>query len=218
MFRKLIKKLIINLKNKTLRCNSNRIDIGTKIGKYCNIGEDVIIGKNVSIGDFSYINHDSIIDANCKIGKFCSIGPEVSISPGNHPLNLISTHPFLYDKFWMRRINVNNKSKFIMKKKITEIGNDVWIGTRAIILEGVTVGDGCIIAANAVVTKDVPPYAMVAGIPARIIKYRFLEYEITKLLKIKWWNWDIKILRENYDIFFDMSKFNKLCEEKNFED
>ena len=88
-----------------------------------------------------------------------------------------------------------------------KIGNDVWIGANVCILPGVNIGDGAVLAAGAIVTKDVLPYVVVGGVPAKIIKYKFSEYIITKLLEIKWWDWDEKSFKENVDYFYDPIKF-----------
>lgn len=134
-------------------------------------------------GGFKCAHKDTII------GKFCSIGENVAIGPSQHPLNWLSTHPFQYNLSFNVVTDKNLKS-FSFKPVV--IGNDVWIGNNAIIMDGIKVGDGSIIGANSVVTKDVPPYAIVGGVPAKIIKYRFSEDIIKELLELKWWNLDDK--------------------------
>lgn len=139
--------------------------------------------------------------ASLKIGKFCSIAGDVTIFlGGNHRTDWISTYPF----------NVLNEL-FPNARKITGhpstkgdvvIGNDVWIGWSATILSGVAIGDGAVIAAKSVVTKNVPPYAIVAGNPARVVKYRFSQEIIDALEKIQWWNWSIEKINCNV---------NKIC-------
>ena len=121
------------------------------------------------------------------IGKYCSIGSgAVFMMAGNqgHRMDWISTFPFNF------QANIFKKAKNAYEKTgDTIIGNDVWIGSEAMIMSGVTIGSGAIIAARSVVIKDVPPYAVVGGNPATIIKYRFDEKNIEKLLKLKWWDW-----------------------------
>ncbi len=132
------------------------------------------------------INNDKLI-----IGKFCSIacGAKFIFNSANHTLNSLSTYPFpIFFEEW----NLDKKdirSAWDNKGDIV-IGNDVWIGYEAVILSGVNIGDGAIIGTRAVVTKDVPPYTIVGGIPAKEIKKRFNEDTINKLQEIQWWNWD----------------------------
>lgn len=123
-----------------------------------------------------------------KIGAFCSFAPDVFILiGGNHRINWVSTYPFTAaDKKWDY---YPNKS-FSFGKGDIIIGNDVWMGTNATILSGITIGDGAVIGAFAVVTKNVPPYAVAVGNPAEVKKYRFSEDIIKELLEIKWWDWD----------------------------
>ena len=122
---------------------------------------------------------------NTKIGAFVSIGRNVSVGPGQHPIDWLSTSSFQYT---LRDTIVENQQIFEHMVEPCSIGNDVWIGNNVIIKDGVTVADGVIIGSNAVVTKDVPPYAIVAGVPAKIIRYRFSEDVIKRLLELKWWD------------------------------
>lgn len=136
-------------------------------------------------------------EAKVTIGNFCSIAPGVTfITGGIHPENWVSTYPF--------RINWNLDKAFKDGMPATKgdinIGSDVWIGTNALILSGVQVGDGAIIGANSVVTKNVPPFAIVAGNPAIIIRFRFDQNIIDNLLRIKWWDWNDEIILENVNL------------------
>lgn len=158
----------------------------SQIGYRCIVYANSTIIMSI-LDDYSYIGGNSIIQY-AKIGKFCSIGPEVRIGLGKHPIHLKSTHPGFYvtdSSYYGITPEYHNPEPEY--EKIT-IGNDVWIGCRAMILDGVTIGDGAIIAAGAVVTKDVPPYAIVGGVPARIIKYRFKPEKIRELLESEWWS------------------------------
>ena len=168
--------------------------------------KNVITKPNIEVGDYTMyndfvndpgefeknnvlyhypINHDKLI-----IGKFCSIacGVKFLFNSANHTLASLSTYPFplFFEEWGLEKQNVaeswDNKGGII-------IGNDVWIGFEAVILAGVTIGDGAIIGTQAVVTKDVPPYTIAGGIPAKPIKKRFDEDTISDLLHIKWWNW-----------------------------
>ncbi|MEH2430380.1 MAG: CatB-related O-acetyltransferase [Nostoc sp.] len=155
--------------------------------------------SNSQIGNFSYISYDCIIN-NCQIGNYCSIARGVKIGLGKHPANFISTSPIFYS------LNNPFKKKIVKLQKFTEfertiIGSDVWIGVNVILLDGISIGDGAIIGANAVVTKNVPPFAIVVGCPAKVIRYRFSEENIQKLLSTTWWNKDISELQEFIDLF-----------------
>lgn len=164
-----------------------------------------------SFGDYSYIG-DYCRIARASIGKFTSIGPEVLIGLGSHPSKgTISTHPIFYSAFYGERMSLIKNTKFDECLK-TVVGNDVWIGARAILIDGVVVGDGAIIGAGAVVTKNVPPYAVVAGVPARVIRYRFSQLEINSLLKIKWWDRGYEWLKANLSMREDLTNFFQIVE------
>ena len=139
------------------------------------------------------INHDKLV-----IGKFCSIacGAKFLFNSANHTMASLSTYPFplFFDEWKLEKKNVmeawDNKGDII-------VGNDVWIGYEAVILAGVTIGDGAIIGTRAVVTKDVPPYTVVGGVPAKPIRKRFNDATITELLKLKWWDWSEEKISQN---------------------
>ena len=159
--------------------------------------------NNVEIGKYTYGLWGAEIAPKTKIGAFCSIAPNVKIGLMNHPMDYVSTHPFLYYKdrgFVKEDIQIPQKSAPI-------IGDDVWIGTNVVILPGVHIGQGAIIGAGAVVTKDVPPYACVGGVPAKLLKYRFPKETIEKLLKINWSQKDDEWIKNNIELFYDVDKF-----------
>ncbi|GAD09167.1 acetyltransferase [Gluconobacter frateurii NBRC 103465] len=133
-------------------------------------------------------------EAHLTIGDYCSIGPNVTIALGNHRADLVTTYPFkTLSQFWPKAEDGEGDHS---SKGDVVIGNDVWIGSGATILSGVTIGDGAIVAAGAVVTKNVAPYGIVGGNPAKLIKFRFSESIITRLLALAWWNWPEDILQE----------------------
>ena len=151
------------------------------------------------IGDYSYVGNSSkIIYAN--VGKFCSIAGGSIIGMGTHTLSNISTSSiFTEKKNGTRYVWCQEDAVFPYQRVI--IGNDVWIGARAIVKGGVSIGNGAVVGAGAVVTKDVPPYAVVGGVPARIIKYRFPQEYIDELQLLEWWNLPEDMLKENISIF-----------------
>ncbi len=130
--------------------------------------------------------------AKLYIGKYTSIAGGVKISFGDHRLDMVSTYPFeILKQYWK---SVPTGISDHTTRGDVRIGNDVWIGTDALILSGVTVGDGAVIAAKCVVTKDVPPFALVAGIPGRVLRYRFSEAIISELLRLSWWDWPDEVV------------------------
>ncbi len=156
------------------------------------------------IGKYSYVNKYCLIEKNTVIGRFCSIAYNVKIGLGSHPTDWVSTHPFAYDSKY--KFVRESKSFQSNVKKKTMVGNDVWIGANAIVLAGITIGDGAIIGANSLVTKDVEPYSIVFGIPAEFQRFRFKEQIIDELLKSKWWNWEDDKIIKNVDLFSDPDK------------
>lgn len=170
-----------------------------------------------SLGYGSYIGRGSKV-ISVKMGRYCSIGPNVSFTSGSHPSSVyVSTHPAFFSPRKQAGFTFTEKSLYdeypTTDKYHTYVGNDVWIGEGATIIEGVHIGDGAIIAAGAVVTKDVPPYAIVAGVPAKVKKYRFEENEIDFLMSFKWWEKDPNWLAENIALFTDIKQFMKEYEE-----
>jgi acetyltransferase-like isoleucine patch superfamily enzyme len=192
-------------KNKELRLPLRYGLINTTVGVHNCIGDGVII-SNSSLGNYSYINNNTIIQ-DATIGKFCSIGENVKIVLGSHPVNFVSTHPAFYSN--NKQFKTFSDKTYIEEFKKVVIGNDVWIAEGAVIMGGVTIGNGAIVAARSVVTKDVAPYSIVGGIPAKHIKYRFDDETIEKLNNINWWDWDESVFLENYKLFQDPVQFLK---------
>ena len=155
-----------------------------------------------SIGKYTYgapIVEDWHQGSTLKIGNFCSIAKNVNILlGGNHPIDWVSSFPFgvIFEEF--KELHYTHPEK--LSKGDVIIGNDVWIGINATILSGIIIGDGAVIAANSNVTKNVEPYAIVGGNPAKVIKKRFSDEAISKLLAIEWWEWEIDKIKENLDL------------------
>lgn len=154
--------------------------------EYVDFKEVRFQSSEIKIGAHSYM-HSGEIYMVSSIGRFCSIAERVviGVDPTSHPLGWLSTHPFQYS---YRETGNRNAKKYTPIWDDTVVGNDVWIGQEAMIMKGITIGNGAVIAARSVVTKDVPAYAIVAGVPAKIIKYRFPEEIIDKLNQSNWWD------------------------------
>lgn len=161
--------------------------------------------SNLELGDYSYIGRNSMIN-NAKIGRFCSIGPNLVCGYGIHPTNGITTSPMFYANNKSNGLTLCDVTK-IEETKLINIGNDVWIGINVTILDGVKIGNGVVIAAGSVVTKNVPDYAIYGGVPAKLIRYRFNEGQIEKFKKIEWWNFKFEKLKEIEEMFFDVDVF-----------
>lgn len=150
------------------------------------------------VGRQTYCSSSTYIaSSNTVIGAFCSIGSNVFVGHGAHPLNFLSTSPFLYlDIFGYKNKSAGAHNEY-WAHKVTpvSIGNDVWIGHNVFIKNGVHIGDGAVIGAGSVVTKDIAPYAIVAGNPARVLRYRFDQQTIKRLLRVKWWNLPDEIIK-----------------------
>lgn len=171
---------------------------------------------NCEIGLCSYISADTHL-ANTKVGRFCSIADHVRTGFGTHPTTtFVSTFPsFYYDtqnipvSFMPGEPPLYSVWRYADegRKFLVEIGNDVWIGSHTLIMDGVKIGDGAVVAAGAVVTKDVEPYSIVGGVPAKHIKYRFPEEQRKALLEMKWWEKDFEWIKEHYREFRDIENF-----------
>lgn len=163
------------------------------------------------IGRYSYTCYDDEI-VNCEIGQFCSISDEVVIGGAEHPMEWVSTSPVFQN---VKHSGPKRKfAKFDFEGiKSTIIGNDVWIGKRAIIKAGVRIGDGAVVGSGSVVTKDVPPYAIVGGVPAKIIRFRFDDDIIKELLQSEWWKLPDEMIEKYAHLIKDPIAFIKALKE-----
>lgn len=177
------------------------------LGKTVNISSDVTL-LSCHVGDYTYIGPGCVM-SNATIGRYCSIAPQVYIGLGTHPSRkFVSTHPLFYLHRPAMGWTIADRD-YLAEFSPTTVGNDVWIGLRAAIVDGVTIGDGAIIGAGAVVVKDVPPYTIWGGVPARQIRERFSREEAEFLMSFKWWEKDEDWLRENYHKLHDVSVLMK---------
>lgn len=189
--------LSVSLGNKNYLKNCSilgTVSIGDSCKLYaCNISGDVSIGSNTSIYGPNVAIHSKL--NAIKVGRYCSIASNVTILEYSHNLKRPSTYYFNQNIF-----SGSVKDDLISKGGVS-IGHDVWIGCNSVILGGVNVGNGAVVAAGSIVIKDVPAYAIVAGNPAKIIKFRFSEEKISYLLSTQWWNWDHQTLIDRKSFF-----------------
>lgn len=166
----------------------------SQLGSYVQLNRRNIVVAS-TIGDYTYTGANTIIKKT-DIGKFCSISWNVSITGNKHDYNLISPHPFTH----LRTFNFIDENSPLDSERVY-IQNDVWLGMNSCVLPGIKIYSGSIIGAGSVVTKDVPPYAIVAGNPAKLIKYRFSDEIISDFLEVEWWNWPYEIIKKNMYLF-----------------
>ena len=178
------------------------------LGSWTDIGPRVSIAES-EVGDYTYLAGDaSVIYA--KIGKYCSIASHVRINPGNHPMWRVMQHHCTYRRVQYGLDIKNDKAFFDWRRADrVEIGHDVWLGHGVIVMAGVKIGTGAVGGSGAVVTKNIPPYAIAVGVPAKVIKMRFDEDIIEKIMKTCWWDWDRKTLKERFNDFLDLETFLK---------
>lgn len=182
------------------------------VGTNCKVESSTYM-RNTQIGDYSYLGKGCSLSL-VTVGKFCSIGPNCLIGWGIHPINGVSTSPMFYSLNRQNGITLSYNNKIIERKKIT-IGNDVFIGANVTVLDGVTIGDGAVVGAGCVVSKDVPPYSVVVGSPMQVLRYRFDEKIISRLLNLRWWDSNTEVLQALERNFFSVEEFLDEIEYKN---
>ncbi len=200
------------------------LDCNVIIKKNCNISESNINSNvqiynntslwDVSVGSYSYISPLSVI-GKTTIGRFCSIGSRFQCTVGNHPSNFISTSPVFFSSLKQCGITFS-KNHYFNERQGIKIGNDVWVGSCVFIKDGTTIENGAIVAAGAVVVDDIPAFAIVGGVPAKLIRYRFSKKIREKLCDIKWWDWPEAELKKAQPSFCeeDINEFVNMVAEK----
>lgn len=175
--------------------------------------------KNVYIGKYTYGFESTKIytwgeDIDIRIGRFTSIGAGLKLfCGGNHSTSFVSSYPF--GSIYNNRLKINTNKQIVFSNGNICIGNDVWLGRDVTIMSGITIGDGSVIAANSHIVKDIEPYSIYGGNPAKLIRYRFSEEIIDMLLKLQWWNYEDSIIEKIYPILLEKpneNTFNDIIE------
>lgn len=174
----------------------------------CVLSDNIVVRPGTSLTECQ-VGAYTYFALGCNVGRtafgnFCSVGPELLCGGGDHPSSMVSTSPVFYSTMGQCGTTFATSDRFDESPPVT-VGNDVWIGARVFIKSGVTVGDGAILAAGAVVVRDVAPYAVVGGVPARVLRMRFEESVIADLLNLRWWDWDETTLRRAAPLLADES-------------
>lgn len=206
-----IRSILLNIKYPWINVGLGSNIINSHVGKWVRVGNcthiyNSTLGDHTHFGNFNEIHDTSFGDYTytsdntrvtlAKIGKFSSISWNVSINASNHDYTRVTQHEILY----MTEYSYTPEPFYNPVNKKVLIGNDVWIGANAVIMPGVKIGDGAIVGSSAVVTKDIPDYAIAVGVPARVIKYRFDKKTIKELKNIAWWDLPDDILKEHVDL------------------
>jgi hypothetical protein len=186
--------------HETSRIVESRLGPWTAIGANCSIVES-------SFGDYSYCAGDvSIIYS--EVGKFCSFASHVRLNPGNHPMDRVTQHHMTYRRAQYGFGELDDEDFFDWRRAAkVSVGHDVWLGHGALLMPGVSVGTGAVVGAGAVVTKDIEPYTIAVGVPARPLRPRFPDAVVEKLMQIAWWDWPRELLEERLDELCDLPMF-----------
>lgn len=160
---------------------------------------------DTQVGDYTYVARNAMINGTT-VGRFCSIGPNFVCGKGTHPTDKLSTAPMFYSLGCQNGMTLAREDKLDEMRSV-EIGNDVFVGANVVVFNGVKIGDGAIVAAGAVVNKDIPPYAIVGGVPAKVIRMRFSDDCVASLRRIQWWNFPDERLPEVEHYFDDVEGF-----------
>ena len=191
-----VKRMLFDATGVEFSLGKNRIATDCSFETPCMIKGGVNLKTRIRVGAFSGFNCDKG-DGNIRnltIGRYCAVAKHVDIGLSRHPTSWLSVNARCYFpnySGWATLMGKDVNSIPFQEADYTEIGNDVWVGDHVVIMGGVKIGDGAVIGAGAVVTKDVPPYAIVGGVPARVLKYRFDEETVKELLALQWWRYDL---------------------------
>jgi phosphonate metabolism protein (transferase hexapeptide repeat family) len=178
----------------------------SRVGAWTALGENTFLVDSV-FGDYSYTAGNVQIIYS-EIGKYCSIANSVRINPGNHPQWRVTQHHMTYRRRQYRLGEADDVEFFQWRKDhACTIGHDVWIGHGAVIMPGVSIGTGAVIGSGAIVTKDIGPYQVAVGVAAKVIKQRFPDAVIERLLETQWWDWDRATLEERFNDLLDLDLF-----------
>jgi phosphonate metabolism protein (transferase hexapeptide repeat family) len=180
--------------------------IRSRIGSWTEIGRNTLIVES-TIGDYTYDDGDVSI-ACSQVGRYCSIANRVRINPGNHPRDRVTQHHFTYRRVQFG-LDLTDDEEFFAWRRAHPcvVGHDVWIGHAAVILPGVSIGTGAVVGAGAVVTHDVEPYQVVAGVPARPLRFRFTPEARERILRSRWWEWTRPQLEERWRSLCSLDEF-----------
>jgi len=183
--------------HKIIRLNPGAQVIKTRFGGPAFLDRHARIGPEVEIGRYCSLGESSLLQ-RATVGSFCAMGARVAINPFNHPTDWLSTHEFQFrsDSYeWVPEYrDMQRLTRTADMFSHVKLGSDIWIGTNVAIMGGVTIGDGAVIGAGSIVTKDIPPYAIVVGAPATVKRFRFSDAVIGRLLRAKWWDLDLSDL------------------------
>ena len=215
-------KYLITLFYRIANLGKSRISSSAIVLRGCSFEGHNSVGNSTYLSGTSF-GYGSFVGfgcefSNCKIGRYCSLGSNIRVVSATHPLNdFISTHPaFFSNTYWFHYVKESKFKEHLTNEDDYEctIGNDVWIGDNVLILGGCKIGDGAVIGMGSIVRHDVPPYTIVAGIPAREIRKRFSEETIESLKRIEWWSKPIKWIEANAEEFSNVELFvNKYAKE-----
>lgn len=183
-----------------------RVSLLALVSSDCTIDKDAVvhrwakIKRGASVGAYTYVGNDTVLD-NAHVGRFCSIADHCHIGMPSHDVQMLSTSPVFTIRHNAAKTQWAEEDFDDYESRPVTICNDVWIATHALIMGGITIGNGAVVAAGTVVTKDVPPYAIVGGVPAKVIRYRFSPETIALLEESKWWNLPAQTLKKHYTLF-----------------